>query len=47
MILLDYLGRYAASGYAFEVIETLPAIIMLIDIIEYIEPPADLKAPQV
>lgn len=50
MVLLDYLGRYAATGYAFEVIETLPAMIELITIVELSEPepgpPPDLMAPE-
>ena len=46
-VLLDYLGRYALTGYAFELMEVLPELITLIDIIEdAAEPPADLMEPE-
>lgn len=47
-VLLDYLGRYAMTGYSFELMEVLPELITLIDIIETAAPvpPPDFMAPE-
>lgn len=49
MVLLDYLGRYAVTGYSFELVEVLPDLITLIDIVELAEPwepPPGFMAPE-
>jgi len=48
MILLDYLSDHAETGYSQNLIELLPDLINLIDIVEAAEPlplPPDFLAP--